>query len=655
MKIWAIAYAALVSISSISHGAEAQMRLPSIHNNIEKLLLKEIQNNKININDYVSVKFAKGKDGDLVLSDNKPVYPTKHQLSALVNHWGSPAGEKFNLTYWVYDKHYKEGGPIFLYLSGEVAITEYGAGVLLNYSRINDLQEKFGGLGIALQHRYYGESTPQSAWGSGTNEIDIHTPAEKFRWLRTDLALEDIRFFADSFNHSSERVPAGINLRPEGTPWVVLGGSYAGNMASILRKWYPNTFFAAYSSSAPVEARTTMPMYWDIVARAIGSTEPACIKNMHSAIKYIDQELGKDEKSAAAIKQMFLGPSAESNTNGWFTETLGYPFYGYQMTGMNEPIIDDTVWSIKHFCDHMNTDGDAVSPIEGWESIKNSTLQRSGKWGAERWASWPGYIALIKSFGYSCSGFGTAQGPGTCSLPAPATNPEDRAWLWQVCYEWGYFQIGNPGPDQIMSKFSDVKHWKSKCDLTFNDKTAKGYLSMSSKPNTNITNRLYGGWNDPQPRTFYTVGENDPWSSLGFLETRFLTDKTDAPEYIANSTIPACDHKPSKRDLFGFIIKEGVHAADIVSFKWSRETLPLFVAALEAWLPCFERPAGKKPTELYRQNPTPTINDQIKTNQTFTIRPSAGKQMRTTVRELVRVTSTENKIRLERRAKLWSD
>ncbi|KAK6513111.1 hypothetical protein TWF506_009277 [Arthrobotrys conoides] len=673
MKIWAIAYTALISISSISYVAEAQRLFP--HNNINKLLLKEIERSKVHINGHVSVQAAKGKDGSVVLPDKKPIFPTKHQLLTSVSHAGARNDEHFNQTYWVYDKHYKKGGPIFLYLNGETSITDTIASAFLDSSRIHDLQKKFGGLGIILEHRYYGESTPRSAWVANSAEVDEYTPAEKFKYLTTDLALKDVKFFADNFNYTSERVPAGIDLTGRGAPWVVLGGSYAGSMASLLRKFYPDTFFAAYSSSAPIEAQTAMPAYWDVVARVIRSEEPACFENMRSAIKYIDQELAKGGQSAAVMKIMFLGPGAEINTNGWLAEALMFHFYDFQTAGLDEPIIDETVWSIRNFCDHMNTDGDDKSPIGGWENAANSTLRRSASWSARQWATWPGFIALVQSWGYSCTGFGTAKGPGSCKLASPTRYPDYISWSWQYCSEWGYFQLGNPGPDQITSNFSNLEHWKSKCNLQFRDPTAQIYIRPSSKPSTNATNKAFGGRTDPQPRTFYTMGENDPWSVLGFLKTKHVKGLFNAPGYNANSTVPACDHRPSGNDLFGLVIPNGIHSADIATTEWSKETFPVFTAAMEAWLPCFE--THRERVQVHRQQAIPKTLQRFganETNQTFTLNPKKipkkvtppfvtgnetkkiqGKNNSTLLEKISQLAATEKSSRLERRAKLWSD
>ncbi|KAK6507884.1 hypothetical protein TWF481_006305 [Arthrobotrys musiformis] len=676
MKIWAaVAYCTLLSIFSTAPAAEAQT-LPGRKNEINKMLLKDIEDSKFHIKGHVSVKFAKAKDGSIVLPETEVILPTLHMMETPVIHkaTSSSSPANFSQAHWVYDKYYKPGGPVFLFLSGEADIQNF-AGVFLNSSRLTDLLREFQGLGVVLQHRYYGLSTPKWALAPGSTELDRDTPVDRFRFLTTEQALLDTKYFAENFEFKSARVPSSDDLKPTRSPWVVLGGSYAGNMATFLRREYGDLFFAAYSSSAPAQAVNVMPAYWDVVSRAIADTEPACIKNVNSAIRYIDQELKKGGEDAARIMRMFLGPGGELNTRGWFAETLGYVFYGFQSNPLDEPVIDGTVYSIKHLCDHMNTDGDIVSPVRGWENATDPTIQKSGMWTATQWAKWPGFISFLQSSGYKCSGYGGSR--ATCSLAIASSQAEDLAWQWQVCYEWGFFQTGNSGPDQMMSTFSDLAHWKSKCALTFGNPypdSVKG-LALDKRPNPYFLNRAYGGWRDPQPRTFYTTGDKDPWSAQGFLQTRFLNEKLRIkseyrpnPPFRANSTIPGCYYKPSgSESVFGYVVKDGKHATDIIGFRGSTETHPIFVSALKAWLPCFRQSKAFK-TEAEKQNEAlrgkllsiilTTLGEPLLKNKTVLAKPAIPKAVNSTTHGqalLFNMTVVQRKHSLERRVKLWSD
>jgi len=56
----------------------------------------------------------------------------------------------------VNSKFYQSGGPVFLMIGGEVAISDYW----IQYGTWIKLAEKFNALCVHLEHRYYGESQP---------------------------------------------------------------------------------------------------------------------------------------------------------------------------------------------------------------------------------------------------------------------------------------------------------------------------------------------------------------------------------------------------------------------------------------------------------------------------------------------------------------
>lgn len=85
------------------------------------------------------------------------------------------------------------------------------------------------GVGVVLEHRYYGTSIPTE---------DFST--ENLRFLTTDQALADQAYF------SKNVVFAGLehhNLTAPYTPHIAYGGSYAGAFVAFLRKLYPDVYW----------------------------------------------------------------------------------------------------------------------------------------------------------------------------------------------------------------------------------------------------------------------------------------------------------------------------------------------------------------------------------------------------------------------------
>lgn len=91
------------------------------------------------------------------------------------------------------------------------------------------LAEATNGVGVVLEHRYYGTSWPTP---------DLST--KNLRFLTTDQALADQVYFAKNV------VFKGLekyDLKAGKTAWIGYGGSYAGGFTAFLRKLYPDVFW----------------------------------------------------------------------------------------------------------------------------------------------------------------------------------------------------------------------------------------------------------------------------------------------------------------------------------------------------------------------------------------------------------------------------
>ena len=113
---------------------------------------------------------------------------------------------------------------------------------------------------------------------------------------------------------------------------MFIGGSYPGTRAALVREKYPETIFASLSSSAPVHAQIDMSVYWEQVYRGLNAMGfKNCTKDVVAAIKYIDDQLSR-ENTAAALKKQYLGVGADNNTNEIFAYALRKIFEAWQYT-----------------------------------------------------------------------------------------------------------------------------------------------------------------------------------------------------------------------------------------------------------------------------------------------------------------------------------
>lgn len=276
--------------------------------------------------------------------------------------------------------------------------------------------DAFGGIGIVWEHRYYGTSVPVN--------ITLDTPPEAFRYLTTEQSLADVVTFASNFS----RPDIHKDLTPAGTPWVFVGGSYPGMRAAFMREFYPDTITASFASSAPVEAKVDMSVYFEPVYRGMNAYGFGnCTADIHAAILYMDK-LMESPAAAATLKEQFLGRGAANNSNPTFADALTTIFYQWQGYG-----VEGGSLGLRAFCDYIETDPatNATAPAEGWAASKGANYTIA------RWASFPYFYQEVNSYMTTdCEGpFVTNKtaAPTDCNLDLRFEDPASISWTWQYC------------------------------------------------------------------------------------------------------------------------------------------------------------------------------------------------------------------------------
>jgi hypothetical protein len=353
--------------------------------------------------------------------------------------------------------------------------------------------------------------------------------------------------------------------------------------SAFTRNKYPDTIFASFASSAPVEARIDMSVYFDqVYAAMVANGYLNCTRDIKAAMEYVDAELDKDAESAAAIKKLFFGAGAEENNNGDFTTGVGGIFGFFQSYGFG-----GGEGSLASFCDHLETD-----PNTGTVAGPRGFAPYLGKeYVAKRFASFPVFIELV-NFNYytNCGGLDTTQ-PVSCVLNPKATNPDVISWTWQFCTEWGYFQTNNIGPHSLLSKYQSLEYVQYTCNRQFPDAVASGLLPK--QPLTQKTNNQTGGWSIRPSNVYWSGGEFDPWRTLSPLATESI-----APQNVHFTTdIPKCNVETTEDTVFGYIMPNAEHCFDFLTdFAPGKISRGHFYKALKEWLPCFK---GKTHTTMH--------------------------------------------------------
>ncbi|KAK5123862.1 hypothetical protein LTR85_002058 [Meristemomyces frigidus] len=518
---------------------------------------------------------------------------TAYTIDIPVDHYNASDTRTYKNRYWVNDKYYKSGGPVFYFDSGEQnahPLVPYFLHEAAGPSSVMTLARRFNGVALIFEHRFYGDpgtgSFPFPMDSSGMAECGY----EAYKYLDTEQALQDPVYFAHHFE------PPGLErywslLDPSYTPWIWLGGSYPGIRGAHMRVRNPETFYATWASSAPTEAAVDM---WTYYAQAERSMTRNCSTDYAHVTNYVDSvlangtEADKNKLKVALYTAVQSGPGgqkpasvnqteAEALTNTEVANYLQLPLSFYQYYGFEA--------SVQPFCDIMETFNNTHACTTDNHGTARAIASESGIALTHKiTAAWNAFLVGIAEIDYD-------------SVPYTDDPIQDYSWMWQYCSEYGYYQRGNPdNPHTIESRFISLEYFQANCNATFP-------VGLPPSPNVRQPNK-YGGWNINPSNIMFTSGEYDPWRALSPASI-----EVGSPNRTTTQYIPACNVPPPNDTIFGLIHRDMVHVSDMrallntsdvnhqnfgtVGFSSPISTEPfysgvsLFQSALEAWLPCF--------------------------------------------------------------------
>jgi hypothetical protein len=255
--------------------------------------------------------------------DLATLYPS-YNLSVPIDHFHNDSSYEphsnatFPLRYWFDKRFYQSGGPVILLAGGETN----GADRLsfLQKGILAILAEATGGLGVILEHRYYGKSFPFE-----------NLTTESLRFLTTDQALADAAYFARNAKFPDLE---DVDLTAPGTAYIAYGGSYAGALVAFLRKLYPETFWGAISSSGVTAA---IYDYWEYYEAARLFAPGDCAATTQKLIRVVDNILlGTDDETKKALKRAFGLGNLTNDVD--FAEVLSDNVAGLQSTNWDPEV-----------------------------------------------------------------------------------------------------------------------------------------------------------------------------------------------------------------------------------------------------------------------------------------------------------------------------
>ncbi|RXW23935.1 hypothetical protein EST38_g1914 [Candolleomyces aberdarensis] len=206
-----------------------------------------------------------------------PGYDVVYEFDQLIDHNNASRGT-FKTRYYHTWEYYREGGPIILFTPGERPIDMIldGSPSITNASIAGAIAQATNGAVVVLEHRFYGESYPFP---------DLSVDGLKFHTI--SQALQDFVYFARNVKLA---MPGGDGegIRPHRSPWIFVGGSYAGALAAFIVEQHPGVFWAAYSSAGVVQPKIDFWQYWTPVEQHMPAN---CTADTKAVVSLIDEAI----------------------------------------------------------------------------------------------------------------------------------------------------------------------------------------------------------------------------------------------------------------------------------------------------------------------------------------------------------------------------
>lgn len=354
-----------------------------------------------------------------------------------------------------------------------------------------------------------------------------NTTAEEWQFLTTEQALEDVVYFASRFTLAYSVLgsqPTTNPVHPSLAPWIWLGGSYPGIRGALLRIRNPETIYAVWASSAPVEAQVDMSSYYKAAERSLTRN---CSADWVVVTKHVDDVLqnGTTEQQTdmkyRLLKARADGPGGNISGSAGLTRSIAANTSNVAAAGvLMDPLrfYQVRTWSLYEarlrvrinasqyygfqasvlpFCDLLETQNYTETPFEG--GVVSA-------YGVDR--ALQAFLTAIAELNYD-------------AIEGDPDDPvQDRSWMWQYCSEYGmyistrisfknaidclhsagFYQRGDPNnPLSIETSFRSLDYFQDNCNAAFPH-------GLPPSPNVSNVNK-YGGWNMSPSNVLFTNGE----------------------------------------------------------------------------------------------------------------------------------------------------
>jgi len=359
-----------------------------------------------------------------------------------LDHFGDDK-RTFGVNYFIDDSCWDPlDGPIFVEMGGEGPCGGASCG---------KLHRTHKALAVSVEHRFYGESIPFN-----NRSLPI------IKYLSVEQNLADTAAIIELIQANLTKRRVVMNF----------GGSYSGATAAWFRLKYPNTTYAASSSSGVVNAILNFTQFDAHVEAAIDRPKPGCAARL--------------KEVTAAFERTFVSDKDTAKTIMGATNLIG------TKNG------DNDFW-------YMIADSAAMADQYGRKSMLCSALSKPYTASAK-----PSDTEIMKNFYTFTTNLWGKSFPSMCFYDSECllntTNTDmSRSWRWQKCTELAYLQPGYKG--SLRHEALSLENLLDQCRYVFGDDV------IQPDCNTKRTNEFFGGATPTEAsRIVFLDYSDDPWS-----------------------------------------------------------------------------------------------------------------------------------------------
>ncbi|KAG0722922.1 putative serine protease K12H4.7 [Chionoecetes opilio] len=394
--------------------------------------------------------------------------PPERWFNQTLDHFAPTDNRTWQQRYFLNATFYKPGGPVLLLIGGEGPASP----AWMVTAQPVQLAKKLHGYLLQLEHRFYGKSHP-------TKDASV----ENLAYLSSEQALADLATFTQAMKQ---------HLGLTANKWIALGGSYPGSLAAWYRLKYPHLVHGAVATSAPILAQLNFKEYLEVVRDSLATVDEGCnvaISRAHRDLRNLLQE----RKGWSIINKEFRLCTPLDGHNRFDVANLFSVLAGnvedvvqYNRDNRAFEGVKGTDITIDTVCEIMMNDTMGSYYIR-YASLNSLLLDVAGEKCLDHT-----YSSMVKE------------------LKSVAWKEQCRAWLYQTCTEFGFYQTSDALHQPFGYEFP-LQFFTGQCQDVFGSRFTEKVIRSGIQR----TNTLYGGYDLKVTRVVFPNGAIDPWHALG--------------------------------------------------------------------------------------------------------------------------------------------